>query len=127
MLTILVEVGRCETEVHHSYFVHRVFTIFVVSNENIVKFHIVVNLAAVVNTFQYVDNFDPELVDGFVAELHIELIEITIEITSKLLHDVERHKLFSVFNALLDQIVIYAHDFVVLCYTLIFFIVNEHS
>ncbi len=48
------------------------------------------------------NQFYTELIDCFVAEIHIELIEVTIEITTELLHNIIRHKLFTVFNAFLD-------------------------
>jgi len=81
---------------------HRVLVIFIISYKYIIEFHVVVDIATFVDSLQNMNQFYTELINGFVAEIHIELVEVTIEITTELLHNIERHKLFTVFNAFLD-------------------------
>ena len=95
------ECGR-KPEINHSYLMHCVLIIFIISNKNIVEFHVVVDVATLMDSFYYIYYFNAELVNSLLAEIHVELVKISIEITAEFLHDIKRHKLFPVFNAFLD-------------------------
>ena len=58
---------------------HRVLIIFVISHKYIIKFHVVVDIPTFVDSLKNVNYFYTKLVNGFVAEIHIELIEELIE------------------------------------------------
>jgi hypothetical protein len=102
MSASFIDVLGSKTKINHSYFMHRVLIILVISHQYIIKFHVVVDIPTFMDSLKNVNYFYTKLVNGFVAEIHIELIEVTIKITTELLHDVKRHKLFTVFDALLD-------------------------
>ena len=117
MVAIVVCISICETKITQPYLVQTRFTIFMISYKNIIKLEIIENVSWQVYSFKGINESNAKLIYCLFAK-GFEFLIVILQIISKLIHNIERHKL-------VVRVVVCLHD-LVLRYLSLFFM-QEYS
>ena len=82
---------------------HGFLSVFVVTDQNVIEFQIIVSQTTLMDAFVDVDQPDTELVNRFVRERHVELVEVRVQVPPVFRHHIIRHELFSILNTFCYQ------------------------